>query len=101
MHPDWLSNAYLVADEDGAWAVFVDSGAPMLPLTEAAKRWEVQPTHILRTHADPDHIEHEAELGLDVVTGPLELHGMTVEAIRTPGHSDDHLAFLFRGQVLF
>ena len=42
MHPDWLSNAYLVADEDSAWAVFVDSGAPMLPLTETAKRWEVQ-----------------------------------------------------------
>jgi glyoxylase-like metal-dependent hydrolase (beta-lactamase superfamily II) len=69
MHPDWLSNAYLVADLDGQWAVFVDSGAPMLPLTEAVKRWEVRPTHVLRTHGDADHVEHEAELGLEVVTG--------------------------------
>src|SRR6266571_4937209 len=27
MHPDWLSNAYLVADEEGGTAVYVDSGA--------------------------------------------------------------------------
>jgi hydroxyacylglutathione hydrolase len=101
MHPDWLSNAYLVADEDGGWAVFVDSGAPMEPLQTIATRWEVRPTHVLRTHADPDHVEHEAELGLEVVTGPLELAGMKIEAIPTPGHSDDHVAFLFKGQVCF
>lgn len=101
MHPEWLSNAYLVADEDGSWAVFVDSGAPMLPLTEAAKRWAVRPTHVLRTHADPDHVEHEAELALEVVTGSLDLGATKIEAIPTPGHKDDHVAFLFRGQVLF
>jgi len=101
MHPSWVSNAYLVADEDREWAVFVDSGAPMLPLTEAARRWEVKPTHILRTHADPDHVEHEAELGLPVVTTSLDLGAMTIDAIPTPGHSDDHLAFLFKGGALF
>jgi hydroxyacylglutathione hydrolase len=58
MHPDWLSNAYLVADLDGKWAVYVDSGAPLLPLE-------------------------------------------TFVAIPTPGHSDDHVAFLFKGQSLF
>src|SRR5918997_1714864 len=81
MHPEWLSNAYLVADLDGAWAVYVDSGAPMLPLETIAKRWEVRPSHVLRTHADPDHIEHEEELGLPVVTGPLELRVF-------PGHTE-------------
>jgi hydroxyacylglutathione hydrolase len=101
MHPDWLSNAYLVADEDGEWAVFVDSGAPMQPLLTVAERWDVRPTHILRTHGDPDHVEHEAELGLPVVTGSLDLGNTTVEAIATPGHSDDHVAFLFRGLVCF
>ena len=35
MHPDWLSNAYLVADEEGGTAVYVDSGAPIGPLREA------------------------------------------------------------------
>src|SRR5918998_4238639 len=101
MHPEWLSNAYLVAELDGAWAVYVDSGAPMVPLETIAKRWEVRPSHVLRTHADPDHIEHEEELGLPVVTGPLELGGTKVEAIPTPGHTDDHMAFLFKGQVCF
>ena len=36
MHPDWLSNAYLLADEEGGAAVYVDSGAPLEPLIEAA-----------------------------------------------------------------
>jgi hydroxyacylglutathione hydrolase len=38
MHPSWLSNAYVVADEEGGAAVFVDSGAPMEPLFQAAER---------------------------------------------------------------
>jgi hydroxyacylglutathione hydrolase len=106
MHPSWLSNAYLVADEEGGAAVYVDSGAPLEPLIAAAERWRVQPSHVLRTHGDLDHVEHEGELGLPVVTGPLELGGLSFEAIPTPGHSDDHLAFLvgdvcFSGDVLF
>jgi len=106
MHPGWVSNAYLLAEEEGGAAVFVDSGAPIGPLHEAAERWRVQPSHILRTHADPDHIEHEAELGLPVVTGPLEVGGLRIEAVPTPGHKDDHLAFVvgdlcFSGDVLF
>jgi hydroxyacylglutathione hydrolase len=106
MHPGWLSNAYLLADGEGGSAVFVDSGAPIEPLREAASRWRVEPSHVLRTHGDPDHVEHEAELGLPVVTGAHEFGGLRVEAIPTPGHADDHVAFLvggllFSGDVLF
>jgi hydroxyacylglutathione hydrolase len=106
MHPGWLSNAYLVADEEDGVAVFVDSGAPMEPLFEAAERWRVRPSHVLRTHGDRDHVEHELELGLPVITGPLEIGGLRFEAIPTPGHADDHLAFVagdlcFSGDVLF
>jgi len=105
--PGWLSNAYLVADEEGGAAVFVDSGAPMASLLEAARSWNVQPRHVLRTHADQDHVAHEAELGVEVVTGPLEVGGLRVEALATPGHSDDHVAFVvndelcFSGDILF
>ena len=105
--PGWLSNAYLVADEEGGAAVFVDSGAPMDSLLEAARSWNVQPRHVLRTHADQDHVAHEAELGVEVVTGPLEVGGLRVEALATPGHSDDHVAFVvndelcFSGDILF
>jgi hydroxyacylglutathione hydrolase len=101
MHPSWLSNAYVVADEEGGAAVFVDSGAPMEPLFQAAERWRVRPSHVLRTHADPDHVEHETELGLPVVTGPLEVGGLRVEALPTPGHKDDHLAFVIDGEACF
>jgi hydroxyacylglutathione hydrolase len=101
MHPGWLSNAYLVADEEGGAAVFVDSGAPMEPLFDASERWRVRPSYVLRTHADPDHVEHEAELGLPVVTAPIEVGGLRVEALPTPGHKDDHLAFVVNGEGCF
>jgi hydroxyacylglutathione hydrolase len=101
MHPGWLSNAYLVASEEGGSAVYVDSGAPIGPLAAAAERWQVRPSHVLRTHADPDHIEHESELGVEVVTGPLELDGLAIEALPTPGHKDDHVAFVVNGEACF
>ena len=106
MDPGWLSNAYLVADEPGGTAVFVDSGAPLEPLLRAARRERVTPTHVLRTHAHPDHVAHESELGLPVVTGSLSTGGLEIEAIPNPGHSDDMVCFVvgdavFSGDTLF
>ncbi|MHB8643362.1 MAG: MBL fold metallo-hydrolase [Gaiellaceae bacterium] len=101
MDPAWLSNAYLVADEPGGTAVFVDSGAPMEPLFARAREWGVTPTHVLRTHAHPDHVAHERELGLPVVTGALRTGGLDVEAIPTPGHSDDMVCFVIGGELVF
>jgi hydroxyacylglutathione hydrolase len=106
MHPGYLSNAYLVADEEGGTAVFVDSGAPLDPLFAAAERWRVTPTAVLRTHGHHDHVEHEDELGLQVVTGDFEVGGLRFEALPTPGHSDDGVSFhgggvCFTGDTLF
>src|SRR5437588_6424524 len=101
MDSRWLSNAYLVADEEGGTAVFVDSGAPLEPLRRAAEEWRATPTHVLRTHSHPDHVEHEAELGLPVVVGPLLAGGLDVEAIPTPGHSDDMVCFVVNGELVF
>jgi hydroxyacylglutathione hydrolase len=101
MHDRFLSNAYLVADEEGGSAVYVDSGAPLEPLLRAAEEWRVTPTHVLRTHSHADHVEHEGELGLPVVTGPLTVGGLTVEAIPTPGHADDMIAFVVNGEAVF
>ena len=36
MHPDFLSNTYLVADGEGGTGFFVDAGGPVEPLIEAA-----------------------------------------------------------------
>ena len=101
MHPEWLSNAYLVADEEGGEAVFVDSGADVQPLLSAAERWRVEPKYVLRTHSHHDHIVHEEELGLPVRTDAVEVGGLRMEALPTPGHSDDMVAFVVNGEAVF
>jgi hydroxyacylglutathione hydrolase len=101
MHPGYLSNAYLVADEEGGSALFVDSGAPLEPLRAAVGRWRVEPELVLRTHSHADHVEHERELGLPVRTDAVEVGGLNVEAIPTPGHSDDMVAFVVNGEAVF
>src|SRR5688572_1769675 len=101
MDPRWLSNAYLVADEQGGTAVFVDSGAPLDPLLRKVDEWSVTPTHVLRTHSHADHIAHEDELGVPVVRTSLDAGGLHVEAIPTPGHSDDMVCFVVNGEAAF
>jgi len=101
MDAGWLSNAYLVYDEPGGTALFVDSGAPLKPLLEAVERERLTPTHVLRTHAHSDHVVHEAELALPVVTESLATGGLVVEAIPTPGHSDDMVCFVVNGEAVF
>ena len=101
LHPRYLSNAYLVADEEGGAALYVDSGAPLEPLRAAAEQWRVKPQLVLRTHSHPDHVEHEGELGLPVETGAAEVGGLHVEALATPGHSDDMIAFVVIGEAVF
>jgi hydroxyacylglutathione hydrolase len=101
MHPEWLSNAYLVADEEGGCALYVDSGASVEPLQAAAERWNVRPEVVLRTHSHADHVVHEEALGLPVRMDAVEVGGLRVEAIETPGHSDDMIAFVINGEVVF
>ena len=116
MHPDWLSNAYLVAAAPGGPAAFVDSGAPLEPLLEAVTRHNLRPTHLLTTHGHSDHVAGHSRLleeyDLDVLAHPadhvngatdlehgsvVEVGDLRVEALFTPGHSPGHLAFLANG----
>ena len=105
MHPDWLSNAFLVAVEGGP-AVFVDSGADIAPLVEAVERWRSRPVALLRTHAHGDHVEHEEELAarysIPVIAEPgeWEWEGLRVRGLATPGHSDDGLSFVIGDELV-
>jgi hydroxyacylglutathione hydrolase len=101
MDPGWLSNTYLVADERDGTALFVDSGAPLEPLLQQAEEWRVTVSHVLRTHAHEDHVAHEDELGVPVVTTALTSGGLDVEAIPTPGHSDDMVCFVVNAELVF
>ena len=66
------------------------------------------PVAVLRTHGHHDHVEatRASSLGLPVVTGDFEQGGLRFEALPTPGHSDDGVAFhgggvCFTGDTLF
>ena len=62
MHPSWLSNAFVLADEPGGTAIFVDSGAPLEPLLEVVEEQALKPTHLLITHGHADHVAGNDEL---------------------------------------
>jgi hydroxyacylglutathione hydrolase len=105
MDPRWLSKAYLAYDEPGGTAVFVDSGAPLEPLLAAVDEHGLTVTHVLTTHGHEDHVAGHDELverfSCPVVTGAVETGGLRFNALPTPGHSDDGVAFVANGEVVF
>jgi glyoxylase-like metal-dependent hydrolase (beta-lactamase superfamily II) len=120
MHPDFLSNAYLVAAEPGGDAFMVDAGGPVAPLLARAGELRLTVTHVLLTHHHGDHV---AELGevlerwpdaqvlahpeerVPGTTGdllpdePVAIGGLTVTPLHTPGHTAGMLALLVDGEV--
>jgi glyoxylase-like metal-dependent hydrolase (beta-lactamase superfamily II) len=129
MHPQFLSNTYLVAAEPGGEAFFVDAGGPVEPLIEAARRHDLTPTHVLLTHHHHDHVSevpallerwpdlqvliHPAERDqVDTATGVMdagetvEAGGLEVRTLHTPGHTGGMLSLVvegncFTGDTLF
>jgi hydroxyacylglutathione hydrolase len=129
MHPEWLSNAYLVADSPGGRGVLIDSGAPSDPILEAVGRHGVTVEHLLLTHHHHDHVAENAvyrdRLGVEILAHPmeaelledvdrtigpgetLEVGDLRVQAIHTPGHTAGMLSFrvgeqeVFTGDTLF
>jgi glyoxylase-like metal-dependent hydrolase (beta-lactamase superfamily II) len=95
-HPRFLSNGFVIGDERGGAAVFVDSGAPLTPLLQFISQQGLTPTAVLRTHSHQDHVLYEDDLDLPVMTTSFKTGGLTVDAIPTPGHSDDMVCFVVR-----
>jgi hydroxyacylglutathione hydrolase len=124
-NPQWLSNAYLVADEAGGKGVLIDGNDELRPLLERAKREGIEITHILVTHPHGDHVAGLAEAQRELGSVPMVAHkdaaaamaeevtqtiadgemlstgSLEIEAIYTPGHAAGHLAFLINGTDLF
>jgi hydroxyacylglutathione hydrolase len=123
MHPDWLSNSYLVGEGPGGAGVLIDAGGPVRPLLEAVERHGLRVAHVLLTHHHADHVaELEAyrrRLGVEALAHPLEAEhipgvdralvpgelleagGLVVDGIHTPGHSAGMLAFRVNGDDVF
>jgi hydroxyacylglutathione hydrolase len=119
MHPEFLSNTYLVGQEGGA-AFFVDAGGPVGPLLHVTERHEMAPTHVLLTHHHHDHVADLGQLiqrwsGIEVLAHPDErVEGVTgamlpdqtvhvgdlaVRPLHTPGHTKGMLSLLVEGNV--
>lgn len=118
MHPDYRSNAYLVADEPGGHAVFIDSGAPLEPLLDAIEEHDLTVTHLLTTHEHHDHtlnnavIEERFDLHVMdterlLAIGSVATGDLSITVLPTPGHVTEHASILvngtdcFTGDVLF
>jgi hydroxyacylglutathione hydrolase len=124
-NPQWLSNAYLVADEAGGKGVLIDGNDDLGPLLERAEQDGIEITHILITHPHADHIaglaaarerlggvpvvahaealaEIEDEVSETIADGEtLSTGNLEIEAISTPGHASGHVAFLVDGSDVF
>ena len=105
MDLQWLSNAYLVADEPGGTAVFVDSGAPLDPLLELVEEERLHVRALLTTHTHHDHVAGDDELHRRFGVRATQSVDWA-QSIPTPGHADDHVTFVvdgvcFSGDLLF
>jgi glyoxylase-like metal-dependent hydrolase (beta-lactamase superfamily II) len=124
MHPEWLSNSYLVADEPGGHGVLIDSGGPPEKLIEAIEEHGVEVSHLLLTHHHHDHVAEnpafKERYGVEIVAHPLEAErlldvdrtiepgkrvlevgGLAFDALHTPGHTDGMLNFVVNGTDVF
>ena len=124
MHPDFLSNTYLVAAGPGGAALLVDAGGPVAPLMAKADEQGLTVSHVLLTHHHHDHVAeigavkerwpgvevliHPAERELvDGATGDLEpdaeleLAGLPVRTLHTPGHTRGMVSLLIGGTDVF
>jgi hydroxyacylglutathione hydrolase len=122
MNDQFLSNTYVVADEDGGTAVMIDAGGPVQPLLQAIEDRDLSLSHVLLTHHHYDHVcaldqvlarHPDAEVlihprerdRVEGATGTIEpgdsvqAGGLSIEAIPTPGHTNGMLSFLVDGNV--
>jgi len=124
MSDGWLSNTYLVAGAAGGDAFLVDAGGPVAPLIAKADEHDLDVTHILLTHHHGDHVAELDALkqrwpGAEVLIHPderaevpgatgdllpdqeLEIGGLSVKALHTPGHTAGMLSLLVGGTDVF
>jgi hydroxyacylglutathione hydrolase len=124
MSTEWLSNTYLVADEETSNAVMIDAGGPVEPLLALIEQERYRLSHVLLTHHHHDHVAEldrviarhpdaevlihplERELvpaaGGDLNPGQaLRVGGLEIELLPTPGHTIGMVSLLINGSDVF
>jgi hydroxyacylglutathione hydrolase len=116
IHEDLGCASYLVADREAGVAAVVDPQWDIDPYRRLARLHGVRIGHVLETHNHADHVSGHGRLAR--ATGAtihihelaeaeyehesfadgwvLELGGLTIEALHTPGHRPEHTSFLLR-----
>ena len=124
LNDQYLSNSFVVADEAGGKAVIIDAGGPSEPLTDFINEHDLEVTRLLCTHHHVDHVAfndffvdkyqcpvHVPAAEADLFQGPydetiadgdvLEVGGLTIKALHTPGHTKGMLAFVINDEGVF
>lgn len=124
MSMEWLSNTYLVVDEDGSEAVMIDAGGPVGPLLETLAHGGHRLSRVLLTHHHHDHVAELGSVlashpGVEVLIHPLEraevpeatgdllpgatlnVGGTQIETLPTPGHTAGMISLLVGGTDVF
>ncbi|MGC9221044.1 MAG: MBL fold metallo-hydrolase [Solirubrobacteraceae bacterium] len=124
----WLSNAYLVLNRAAGQAILIDGNGVPGPLLDQLDGNRLELSAVLLTHHHADHIlidgyrrsgavvmAHPATAGLAQIAvdrtladgESLTVAGLSTQALYTPGHAHDHIAYVvegvgvFTGDVLF
>jgi len=112
--------SYLIGDEAAGEAFVVDPAYAIEPYVEEAQRSGVRIVRVLETHTHADHlsghgrfaVEHgvpvsvhplaEPEFAFDPVEDgeELEVGGVTIRVLHTPGHRPEHCCYLVAGHLL-
>jgi hydroxyacylglutathione hydrolase len=112
--------SYLIGDEDAGEALVVDPPYAIEKLVAAAERQGVRITRVIETHNHADHVaghgrfalEHGARVSIHPLAEPeyqfdaladgdeIEVGGITVRVIHTPGHRPEHCALLVDDRLL-
>jgi glyoxylase-like metal-dependent hydrolase (beta-lactamase superfamily II)/rhodanese-related sulfurtransferase len=112
--------SYLIGDEAAGEAFVVDPAYAIEPYVEEAQRSGVRIVRVLETHTHADHLSGHGrfalEHGLPVSVHPLaepefafdpvedgeelEVGGVTIRVLHTPGHRPEHCCYLVAGHLL-
>lgn len=124
LNDQYLSNSFVVADQAGGKAVIIDAGGPSEPLTGFINANDVEVALLLCTHHHVDHVAfndffvdkyhcpvHVPAAEADLFKGPydetiadgdvLEVGGLRIKALHTPGHTKGMLAFVINDEGVF
>ncbi len=111
-HKEWLTNCYLLLDDAHGSALLIDAGAPVGFFEATLLSYGRKLDGLLLTHFHHDHTEHLeqwcAAFKMPIISAKLQglersyrFGNFDITILPTPGHCDDHLAFLINKKMLF